>query len=173
MPGFDTVATKSHHHQPVNATTLVLGWKLVTALGISAKADFPKPGSWKPLFPKPTPNYVNTVACGNGTWVAAGDFGHLATSTDGLTWTQRDSSALEDWPLGAGTGYELTSAAYGNGRTLVHVNRRHRIDPPTYQRAYILGERRPSRRPLDGHWRLYRSAHFCRRAGPATSKSWR
>jgi hypothetical protein len=34
MPGFDTVATKSHHHQPVNATTLVLGWKLVTALGI-------------------------------------------------------------------------------------------------------------------------------------------
>ena len=35
MLGFDTVATKSHHHQPVNATTLVLGWKLVTALGIN------------------------------------------------------------------------------------------------------------------------------------------
>ena len=37
MLGFDTVATKSHHHQPVNATTLVLGWKLVTALGIADK----------------------------------------------------------------------------------------------------------------------------------------
>ncbi len=35
MLGFDTVATKSHHHQPVNATTLVLGWKLVTAFGVS------------------------------------------------------------------------------------------------------------------------------------------
>ena len=35
MLGFDTVATKSHHQQPVNATTLVLGWKLVTALGIA------------------------------------------------------------------------------------------------------------------------------------------
>ena len=37
MLGFDTVATKSHHHQPVNASTLVLGWKLVTALGIADK----------------------------------------------------------------------------------------------------------------------------------------
>ncbi len=146
---------------------------LFTMSLLSAKADFPKPGSWKPLFPKPTPNDVNTVAFGNGTWVAAGDFGYLATSTDGLTWTQRDSFTLEYWPLGAGTGEELTSAAHGNGRTLVHVNRRHRMDPPTYRRAYILGERRPSRRHLDGHWRLYLSAHFCRRAGPATSKGWR
>ena len=39
MLGFDTVATKSHHHQPVNATTLVLGWKLVTALGITIVID--------------------------------------------------------------------------------------------------------------------------------------
>lgn len=53
---------------------------------LSTKADFPDPGHWKPLFPNPTPNYVNTAAYGNGTWVAAGDFGYLATSTDGLTW---------------------------------------------------------------------------------------
>ena len=39
MLGFDTVATKSHHHQPVNATTLVLGWKLVTALGIACPEE--------------------------------------------------------------------------------------------------------------------------------------
>lgn len=86
---------------------------------ISAKGDFPAPGTWKPLHPKPTPNYVNTVAYGNGIWVAAGDFGYLATSSDGRTWTQRESSAPEDWPLDLGTGYELTSAAYGNGRWVI------------------------------------------------------
>lgn len=86
---------------------------------LSAKAEFPKPGEWKPLFPNPTPNFITTVAYGDGTWVAAGDFGYLATSTDGLTWTQQASSAPNEWPLDAGAGYELTSAAYGNGRWVV------------------------------------------------------
>ena len=46
MLGFDTVATKSHHHQPVNASTFVLGWKLVTALGIGRQ--FGGRRHWKP-----------------------------------------------------------------------------------------------------------------------------
>ena len=36
--------------------------------------------------------YVPTTAAAGGLWVATGDSGKLATSPDGVTWTQQTSS---------------------------------------------------------------------------------
>ncbi len=96
---------------------IVLG----TALWLNgwANAAFPDPGDWKPVWPNPTPNYVNAVAYGDGLWVAVGDFGYIGTSEDGLTWTQQESSAPTDWPVDLVTGYELTSVVYGSDRWIV------------------------------------------------------
>ncbi len=94
---------------------LSLLW-FILAFASPAWAVFPKPGDWKPLVPSPSPNYMNCVAYGDGLWVAVGDFGAIATSTDGVNWTHRESSAPKDWGVDQITGFEITSVAFGNGK---------------------------------------------------------
>jgi hypothetical protein len=60
---------------------------------------------WHWRNPLPQGNSINSVAFGNGRFVAVGDFGTVLTSTDGLSWSVQD-------PLG---GPGLRKVTYGNG----------------------------------------------------------
>ena len=52
---------------------------------------------------------INSVAYGNGLWVAVGDYGQIRTSTDTVTWTTQTSV------LSYSGSNKLNSVAYGNG----------------------------------------------------------
>ena len=69
----------------------------------SASADPLDTWLWR--NPLPQGDNIWTVAYGNGIFVAAGYRGAVLTSTDGITWTARDS----------GTDYGISGIAYGNG----------------------------------------------------------
>jgi hypothetical protein len=59
---------------------------------------------WEWRYPLPQGNNLNSVACGNGVFVAAGDYGTILTSSDGTAWTM----------INSGTMYNLRSVNYDN-----------------------------------------------------------
>jgi hypothetical protein len=61
---------------------------------------------WTPVNPTPTENAFFSVAYGVGTFVAVGDFGVVATSSDGAHWVFRES----------GTAVALESVIYANNQ---------------------------------------------------------
>jgi len=79
----------------------VLGLLIFTEFGWAGPLD-----TWTWRNPLPTANNLHAVTYGNGQFVAVGDTGTIMTSTDGVTWVQRQS----------GTSYPLYGIAYGNGQ---------------------------------------------------------
>ncbi|MEM7387541.1 MAG: immunoglobulin domain-containing protein, partial [Verrucomicrobiota bacterium] len=79
-------------------------------------AHFPKPGEWRSLLTDLTPNFLNGVGYGNGLWVATGDFGYIATSSDGIRWQPQESSAPVNWSADEPVGDGITQPLYSGGR---------------------------------------------------------
>ena len=81
--------------------TAVLTPLIFSAVG---RADPLDTWTWRNPFP-PAVN-LSAVAYGNGQFVAVGFGGTIVTSTDGVSWVQRES----------GTQNYLKGVAYGNGQ---------------------------------------------------------
>jgi hypothetical protein len=60
---------------------------------------------------------INAIAYGGGRFVAGGNSGIMATSTDGITWTALDTGTVFEYVLGGRTrNYDISAIAYGNNR---------------------------------------------------------
>jgi len=66
---------------------------LVALLGISAQAQHPLDSWVRRTVPGPSPAALNSVAYGNGTFVAVGNNSFVARSVDGITWTTSTAGA--------------------------------------------------------------------------------
>lgn len=64
-------------------------------------------GTWPVInMGKPSKLFISGIAYGNGLWVAVGQGGYIATSTDGVAWTRRS----------AGISRDFNDVVFSNGR---------------------------------------------------------
>ena len=55
-------------------------------------------GTWPALnVGKPAKLFVSGVAYGDGKWVAVGQGGYIAISTDGVKWTRKSAGFVRSW----------------------------------------------------------------------------
>jgi len=91
------------------------GWRTIAALGLAAGLGFmacetPVDGERIEVLQNVFGSIsINSVAFGNGRWVAAGFLGSVATSTNGTTWTMVADPGFE-------ASFTIRSVAFGNGR---------------------------------------------------------
>ena len=86
--------------QRVSLLILALVWLHPGAAAVAAGLD-----NWQWQNPRPQGNELLSVAYGNGTFVAVGNWGTIVTSSDGINWSWRDSR----------TTNFLAAVTYGNG----------------------------------------------------------
>src|SRR2546425_826275 len=67
---------------------------------------------WHPRNPLPTSATLNSIAYGNGQFIAVGNNGTIVASTNGLDWALRPS----------GVSRHLKSIAFANGRFVIGGN---------------------------------------------------
>ena len=84
--------------------TVMIGFGVLAALIFAAACESPVTPEPTPI-PKPAPiPDINSVAFGAGRYVAVGDEGAIFSSSDGLTWSRKDSKTTRN----------LHSVIYGN-----------------------------------------------------------
>jgi len=76
-------------------------------------------GTWTAVSGSPFgTTKINAVAYGNGRWVAVGEEGKMAYSSDGATWTAVADSPFQNYTLGKSTTYTvaINAVAYGSNK---------------------------------------------------------
>src|SRR3990172_6372447 len=107
----------------INRSFLCASISLLTLISIS----LPCPSGadsldrWHGRNPLPYGNPLYAVAYGNGLFVAAGSFGTILTSPDGMTWTQRVYETTDDL-LGVAYGNHTFVAVGSSGRIVTSPN---------------------------------------------------
>lgn len=78
--------------------TRILPAALVLLLQASQPSSAAVLGTWPVInMGKPSKLFVSGIAYGNNAWVAVGQGGYIATSSDGVTWTRRSAGISRDF----------------------------------------------------------------------------
>ena len=96
---------KSFYHSLSSVVLVLLACALCAICWDIRPASAAQLDNWVWRNPLPQGNSLNSIAYGNGIYVAVGSGGTILTSADGVTWTSRTSGTIED----------LYGVTYGNG----------------------------------------------------------